>query len=557
MIKSLKLQIYLLVFVPIAVLALISGFLQYRSINSLGATVSEISSNGVIEAEKNKLVSIMESVENLIQPYVDMPGTAGREGAISMLENYTYDNGVGYIFGYDDRGIRLLMPAGSAGIGDSYFDLQDQEGQFLIRDLIEVGKAGGGFYTYYFPKPGNDFAEPKYSYAIYIAKWNLMLGTGFYIDSVEPVLANIEQTVASNERTALASSALIIFVIILILAAATMFVIGHIYSALRDLLVSTQSLNSGEADLSRRIPMSHISILGSLAGEFNLFISNMAEDISKLKSASVQLTDIASSSVIQQKDLVLAANQQEQETTQVAAAIDEMASTSIEIAQNADNTRATAEKANDQMGEVLLQVSSSSQQMDSLNHLMLSVESSVDELGNNVDSINAVLGVIGSISEQTNLLALNAAIEAARAGEQGRGFAVVADEVRSLAQRSQESTVEISEILSKLKGSSENTIEDIKQSAVKRAEVIAGMSQIKTIISSTTDSMSQLNEMNVQVATAATQQSSVANNIAETINDIATLAQNIGAGSSNSRSQLEQLEGLAQSVRNVAGKYQV
>ena len=195
--------------------------------------------------------------------------------------------------------------------------------------------------------------------------------------------------------------------------------------------------------------------------------------------------------------------------------------------------------------------------MNELNLLLENVEHSVQELGSNVESINSVLGVIQGISEQTNLLALNAAIEAARAGEQGRGFAVVADEVRTLAQRSQQSTIEISDILDSLKNSSQRTIQDMSESAEKRAAVSDAMSAIRGLIDSTSGSIKELTEMNIHVATAASEQSTVASQVAESITGIASLAKEIGEGSSVSREKFEELEYLSQELNQVSDKFVV
>ncbi|WOD07990.1 methyl-accepting chemotaxis protein [Marinomonas sp. GJ51-6] len=188
---------------------------------------------------------------------------------------------------------------------------------------------------------------------------------------------------------------------------------------------------------------------------------------------------------------------------------------------------------------------------------MNTVEESIHVLGGNVDEINTALGVIQGISEQTNLLALNAAIEAARAGEQGRGFAVVADEVRGLAQRSQQSTVEIKDILEKLQASALKATEDMQGSLQRREMVVEAMAKISEIIHSSTESIKNLTQMNVQVSTAAHQQSEVATDIAKNVVGIAELAENIGHESSQTAAQMDLLEVQAKSIKEISDKFKV
>ena len=188
---------------------------------------------------------------------------------------------------------------------------------------------------------------------------------------------------------------------------------------------------------------------------------------------------------------------------------------------------------------------------------MNTVEQSIGVLGANVDEINLVLGVIQGISEQTNLLALNAAIEAARAGEQGRGFAVVADEVRGLAQRSQQSTTEIKDILDKLQLSAIKATEEMSESLKRREAVVEAMAKINEIIHSSSQSIRNLTQMNVQVSTAAYQQSQVASDIAKNVVGIAELAKNIGEDSSHTAEQMALLEDQAHVIKEVSDKFKV
>jgi len=556
MLRSLKFQIYLLVFIPFILIALLGLYIEVSSTTNIEKKVSEVTRENTIEIEKKRLVTIIDSTHSMIKPFIDMPSDTGMEEALALINRLQYDDGKGYIFTYDLNGIRL-QSGSNKGIGKNFWDSKDKEGNYIVRNIIDAGKSGTGFTTYYFIKPGDKKTSPKYSYSLLIPKWNVIISTGFFIDDVDRAQRIIDEEVLNVANKAITQAILFFAVSFIIVAIVVFIAINRIYRPLNDLSTSVRGLAGGEGDLTALLPASQISLLDQIANDFNRFLGSMGDDIRNLKGTSNELNKIANVSSKQQAHLEELSNQQKNETIQVATAIDQMSSTSTEIANTAEQTRMSAGSVEKEMQIVLEQVRVSNEQLENLNELMIGVENSVTELGGNVNLISSVLSVIEGLSEQTNLLALNAAIEAARAGEQGRGFAVVADEVRSLAKRSQDSTIEIKEILEKLQSSTVKTVDDMARSDKQRVVVIEAMGRIRDIIGSSNASIQQLSEMNIQVATAASEQSTVSSEIAERINGIASLADDIGNSSAKVRTQFESLEMQSKLIVDMTNKFTV
>ncbi|MEZ9954087.1 methyl-accepting chemotaxis protein [Vibrio splendidus] len=310
---------------------------------------------------------------------------------------------------------------------------------------------------------------------------------------------------------------IIVFVVLLLAAA-------------RVMLRQTQYLNDAikimaDKNLSVPIEMDCKDEYGDVARELEKTRVQLNDMIKTQVASSDELfalTEVMTISMSETKD---SAQEEFDEIDQLATAMSEMTSTVQTVAEHAQSASSLTEQASGQAltGQKFVQGSVS--KMSELSSDIAASAAAVNQVEERVDSIGSVVGTIQGISEQTNLLALNAAIEAARAGEAGRGFAVVADEVRNLAQRTQQATVEIQDMISHLQSSANSAVELMEKSVVEAAEGVDLVTNAGSELDGIVSQVNQINDMNFQIATAAGQQSSVAEEMSVNLTNVRELVE--------------------------------
>ena len=324
------------------------------------------------------------------------------------------------------------------------------------------------------------------------------------------ILIAMDESIAYKEVTALQVKTLVISVVSILLSVALLVgLLNFLYRPVIQLKDTIVGLSKGDGDLTQRLTVNSKDELGQMASGVNAFIASLQTIMLEIKDASMHLSENATALKENsgQNTAILARHLSE--TAQVVTAVEEMNATAVEVAANAAKTAEYTQEA-DVMAQETLDIVG--QAKISINDLVLNAvetESNVQQMSNETKSISSILDIIGEIAEQTNLLALNAAIEAARAGEQGRGFAVVADEVRNLASRTKMSTTEIEDALQRLLQGNKTVVSSIAKTKIMSEETAIGAEQCGVSLESMSERVSDINSLNTQVAIAAEEQSSV------------------------------------------------
>jgi len=531
-------RLWLILLTSILMLLILAGLMLKQNHDDLHA------------AKALKTRHVVETASGILRHFQNLEGHGltreqAQQQASAVMRDLRYDRED--YFWIEDLDTRLVMHPNGKLEGKRMAGTRDPDGKALFDEMVAVAvRDGSGLVRYRWPKPGSDAPVEKVSYVELFKPWGWIVGSGIYIDDVQVEF-----------RRQLIQAFVILLTITLVLSALILLIARSIASPLAQVVNAMENIASSEADLTHNLDSRWRDEVTALSGHFNAFTSKLRTVIGQsmqtaggLDQASQSLAEIAGNNQRQ-------CQQQSQQMELVATAIHEVSHAVQEVARNAEHAANEVRRADEQACKGQHNIDSSLRQIDQLSETIGQAVEVIQSLAQESTQIGSVLEVIRAIAEQTNLLALNAAIEAARAGEQGRGFAVVADEVRLLAQRTQQSTAQIQVMIERLQGNSEAAVKVINASSQAAQQTVEQARETGESLHQVISALRNLTELNASIASATLEQSHVVEDINQNVTHATSLALENAQAADQSNEASQKLGQMADQLNRLLGQFRI
>ncbi|KFL33426.1 MULTISPECIES: methyl-accepting chemotaxis protein [unclassified Sulfurospirillum] len=507
----------------------------------------EKSAYNFYENELKTIMEIMQQNAATIYKAEKAKGSSDetiKEAIMAQLDELRFFNDKsGYIFIYENDGTNVLLPTNKSLQGKSLIGLKDSNGVFFVKELIAMAQKGGGLVKYFFPKVKDGQPFLKFAYSVPFEPYKWMMGTGIYVDNVEAEVGKLKTQISENVASQIRSFLLISLVLVILSIAGTMYIIKRtISSPLNALIHRADNLSSGDGDLTRKLEVVGRDEIAEASTSINRFIEKVRILISEAKNLSNENSSIS------------------HELSSTSLEVGRAVETSMNIVGNTTNKANTLKhEMNEGMGEAkmgkeeLLKANNylteaNSAILELTKEIQVSASTEIElahrvqQLSSDASQVKEILVVIGDIADQTNLLALNAAIEAARAGEHGRGFAVVADEVRKLAERTQKSLQEINA-----------TINVIVQAIADSSDQMTSNSKkVESLATTASDVETKINNMFKVMGNATKVSDKTAENYLKTGSDIESMIDDVSKINDISSQNARSVEEIASAAEHLS-----
>ena len=538
MFMSMSLRARLLVSVLIAMLGMLA--LAVFQISHLRAQL--------LEDRKATLIAAINIAETAVTGFHErelrgeLTRQEAQEHAKHVLRSIRYlGNEYYYVYGTDFMGV--VHPIRADYEGMNHADRKDREGRYTVRDLVAAATQGDGFTSTLTPKPGSDQPVEKLQHLALFAPWSWVIGTGLYIDDLDAVFT--AQLIRVGIVIGLAL--LVVGGVVWTIARSILKQIGGEPADVMQIMKEASNGNL-TVDVGRPPPGSMLASLGSMLGGLRDIMRELGETARTLGGSATHISGAS-------EQVAIASRNQSDATAAMAAAIEELTVSVNHISESARETEANSDQAVARADSGESTVRRAVEEIGRIAQSVTSAAERIRSLGARADEISSITNVIKEIAAQTNLLALNAAIEAARAGEQGRGFAVVADEVRGLAERTALATVKIEEMISAIQGETGGAIDAMD----------AALPQVESGVSLAREAAESLNvirggaietlERARDVALATREQGTASTAIAQQVESVAQMVEETSSTVMSTADSARSLERIAADLNQMISKF--
>ncbi|AZZ99188.1 methyl-accepting chemotaxis protein [Pseudoalteromonas sp. R3] len=467
------------------------------------------------EQQYEKTKNLVETAHSLVAHFhqAQRQGVLSEDdakaAALNALKNLRYDEN--NYFWVNDHYPRMVMhPFKPQLNGQSLRDSKDPDGVALFQEMVAVVDAQeAGFVPYKWPKPGKSDPVDKISYVKGFAPWQWIIGSGVYLDNIDVQFAQLRNQMLFN-----------ILVLLAVLIALNFFISNSILQPIRTASDMMRDISQGEGDLTQQLDEHGRDEISRLSRFFNAYTEKMRSSIASVANNATEVEALANRVDNTGEVNLEYIERQNDSSRQVATAVEQMSAQIQEISQHAEAAEQAAGDAMHTSETGKATIATTIDAIGTLSDTIEEVSVVTQALAEESQHIGSVLDVIRGISEQTNLLALNAAIEAARAGEQGRGFAVVADEVRTLASRTGQSTDEIQAMIEKLQKGAQAAVDAVQNSQRLSNSTVSQVHEAEQALNEIERLITVILDMNGLIARATEEQSSAAADVNVRIGDL-------------------------------------
>jgi methyl-accepting chemotaxis protein len=463
--------------------------------------------------------------------------------AKDVLRSMRY-HGNEYFYIYDSKGIGVMHPIRPEYIGKSHWDRQDKSGAYTVRLLIGVALDKSGFTQTLTAKPGSDVQVPKMQHTRLFEPWDWVIGTGLYIDDIDELFYQ-----------QMRNSALVILLVMLAVGGITWWVARAVLAQIggepADAVASMKQV--AEGDLTVSISASRHSLLG----ELDHLVQSLRQMMQDIARSTVQVTHSAREIADTSARVADAAAAETEATQAMAAAMEELTVSITHVSDNADQTERHASDAAALAKQGEASVETVSGNIATMAGSVSHAAEQVRTLSANAQEVSRMASVIKDIAGQTNLLALNAAIEAARAGEQGRGFAVVADEVRVLAERTEKATLEISGVVERIQNETVNATKIMDAALPEAEKARSTVSETTQLLHQIADGSRSAQSLVRDVAASTREQSEASTALAQQVERIANQVEETGESMTITANAARSLLDTAQGLKTATERFRL